>query len=205
MSMFALLKRVKPNKSLMWFNSEIRHDVHKLHSLRKKQKRPNSTIISDRVASAELSLQEQMVEANSRYESKLVNDVAFSNNSRIYSYLRSFSKNDDFPPVLFLESESAATSYNKAALFNKFCHSVFSNKSPLPPVQGLNLPNKLLCSIAFTEMETYDALSSIDPLKASGVDNIPPKVWKCTALALYQSVHYLFCLCLKRCYLPQEW
>ena len=76
--------------------------------------------------------------------------------------------NDDFPPVHFLESESAATSQNKAALFNKFFHSVF-NKSSLPAVQGLKLSDKLLCSIALTELDTYDDLSSIDPLKASRV------------------------------------
>ena len=79
------------------------------------------------------------------------------------------------PPVLFLESESAATSPSKAALFNKFFHSVFSKKLALPFFQSLNLPAKLLCSIAFNELDTYNALSSVDPSKASGVDGFPSK------------------------------
>ena len=63
-------------------------------------------------------MQAQMTEAKSKYESKLVNDFAFSNNSKIYSYLKSSSKNDDFPPMLSLESEYAGTSPSKDALFN---------------------------------------------------------------------------------------
>ena len=124
----------------VWFNSDIRHKLHKLHSLRKKQKRPNSAISSDRVASAELSMQAQMTEAKSEYETKLVNEFTISNNSKIYSYLRSFSKNDDLPLTLFLKSESAATSPSKAALFNKFFHSVFSKKLSRTSVCSLNLP-----------------------------------------------------------------
>ena len=61
-----------------------------------------------------------MVEDKFRNESKLSNDLEISKNSKSYSYLKGFSKNDDFPPVLFLESEFAATSHNKAALFKKF-------------------------------------------------------------------------------------
>ena len=109
-SMFAPLRGVKPDKSPVWFNSDIRHKHHKLHSLRKKQKRSNSTICRERVASAELSMQAQMIGAKStcKYESKLVNDLTFSNNSKIYSYLRSFSKNDELPPMVHLKSESAS-------------------------------------------------------------------------------------------------
>ena len=103
-SLFAPSKKYKPYKSPVWFNTDIRHKLHILHSLRKKQKRTNSTISSERVASAELSMEAQMTEPKSKDESKLVNDLAFSNSGNIYSYLKSFSKNYDFPPPLSLES-----------------------------------------------------------------------------------------------------
>ena len=136
-----------------------------------------------------------MTVAKSKYESKLVNDLALSNNSKIYSYLRSFSKNDDLPPMLHLKSESASTSPSKAALFNKFFHSVFNKKLALPSVQSLNLPDKLLCFIAFNELDTYNAPCSVDPCKASGVDGIPSKVWKYSAIALYQAaITYSVCV-----------
>ena len=90
--MFAPLKTVKPSKSPMWFNSEIHDELHKLHSLRKIQKRPNSAISSERVDLAKSPFQNQMVKAKCRYESKLVNDLVFSNNSESYSYLRGFPR-----------------------------------------------------------------------------------------------------------------
>ena len=97
-SMFSLFfnvfssKKFKPSNSPMRFNSEIHQDLHKLHLLRKKQKRPNSTINSERVDLAKSPLQNQMVKAKSRYESKLVNEFVFSNKSESYSYLRSFPR-----------------------------------------------------------------------------------------------------------------
>ena len=205
MSRFSSRSRPTHTKGPAWFNSDIRHSLNKLHSLRKRFKRPNLPSTCNKLSVAEASLQSKMLDARSKYESTLVSDFACSKNSKIYSYIKSFSKHMDLPPTVFLESAQAATPAGKAALFNDFFHSVFNTKSPLPSITNLHLPDKLLCSITFTDLETYEALSSIDSSKASGVDGIPSKVWKCTAIALYKPVHHLFSLCLKKSYIPREW
>ena len=76
------------------------YNVHQLCSLKKKLKRSNSPIISEKVTSAELTLQKQMIEPKSRYESNLVTNFALSNNSKIYSYIKSFSKYSDLCPLI---------------------------------------------------------------------------------------------------------
>ena len=53
--------------------------------------------------------------------------------------------------------------------------SLFGTKSQLSCVKNLQLPGKLLCSITFTYLKTYEAFSSTDPSKASGVIGIPSK------------------------------
>ena len=146
-----------------------------------------------------------MLDVRSKYQSTLVSDFAHSKNSKIYSYIKSSSKHMDLPPTVFLESAQAATPAGKVALFNDFFHLVFNMKSPLPSITNLHLPDKLLCSITFTDVETYEALSSFDSSKASGVDGSPSKVWKFTAIAVYKTVHHLFSLCLKKSYISREW
>ena len=52
---------------------------------------------------------------------------------------------------------------------------------------------------------TYDALASLDPSKAMGIDGIPPGVLKFTVDALYKPIHRLFSLCISKSYIPLEW
>ena len=124
-----------------------------------------------------------MINAKFRYESILVEDFALSNNTEITCILRAFEEWWFFSNT-FLESESAVPSPNRAAHFSKFFHSVFNKKLWLTPVQGLNLPDKLFCSIAFNELDTSNALCSNQPSKAFGPDGIPPNVLKYSAKGL---------------------
>ena len=84
-----------------------------------------------------------------------------SNNSKIYSYIKSFSKHSDLPPTISFDSVQATNSADKAAVFNRFFDSIFNNKSP---TKDLYVPEEQLCTIAFSEMETYEALSSFQSL-----------------------------------------
>ena len=51
----------------------------------------------------------------------------------------------------------------------------------------------------------YDALTSLNPTKAHGIDGIGPKLLKYCALALYKPIHHLFVLSITQHYLPREW
>ena len=45
-----------------------------------------------------------------------------------------------------------------------------------------------------SESDVYNALSSLSPTKAMGIDAIGPKLLKHCALALYKPIHHLFVL-----------
>ena len=70
----------------IWFTSEIRHDLHKLYSLRKELKEPNSAVTKEIVAKIESSVQNKIRETKSRFVSDLITDLAFCSNHKIYSY-----------------------------------------------------------------------------------------------------------------------
>jgi len=53
----------------------------------------------------------------------------------------------------------------------------------------LPFPDNPLNFINFTVQEVFDALTELNPHKASGIDNIPPIVLKCCAQALTVPMH----------------
>ena len=75
-----------------------------------------------------------MSEAKVRFETSLVNNFAFSNDSTIYKYIKSLSGQDKIPPTVFhnsvtasIPTDTASIPTDKATLFNKYFHSVFNS------------------------------------------------------------------------------
>ena len=60
-------------------------------------------------------------------------------------------------------------------------------------------------SLVFTEAEVCNALISLDPNKATGIDEIGPKILKYCALSLFHPLCYLFNLSLSSGTIPSEW
>lgn len=105
-----------------------------------------------------------------------------------------------------LDSNICSTDYDKASLFNKFFHSVFTQSEfQIPPLKDLPVPIDKLSDVSISEQDVFDALTSLDPSKAMGIDGIGPMVLKRCALALYKPLHHLFLLSLSQYYVPQEW
>ena len=59
--------------------------------------------------------------------------------------------------------------------------------------------------ISVSELDVFEALSSLDVSKASGPDGICAIILKHCAIALYQPFQYIFSLSLSQCYLQLEW
>ena len=188
-----------------WFNSSVRHQLNKTHSYRKKCKQNPSSQNSLNLSSAETRLQEEMAAAKVNFENNLVSNFAFSNDSKIYRYIRSLSGHVSLPDIMYWDSASAQSDSDKANLFNKFFHSVFTVDIESTTPHASTLPASSLCSIDISLEDTFLALSSCDPSKAMGGDGIPPMILKHAASALAEPVHHLFSLCLTKSYLPAEW
>ena len=151
-------------------------------------------------------LQSKLIQAKSDYESKLIESHNISNSSAIYSYIRSISNQNILPSTLFLDNTIAVSDADKASLFNKYFHSVFTRSSfQLPPISELETPSIFISDINISEVDIYRVLRSLDVTKAMGCDGISPKLLKNCALALYQPLHHLFLLSLSQKYLPMEW
>ena len=189
-----------------WFNQDLRHGIKCLRTLRRKYNvRPTPYLLS-KLSQSELQLRANIDHAKTCYESKLINDFALGRNSRIYSHIRSVLQQDQLPSQMFLKSVSAVTDIDKANLFNRYFFSIYSsNSSSLPNVSSIPCPSTTISDIDFSPLDVYNALASLDPTKAMGIDGVGPRVLRFCACALYLPIHHLFQTSLRYSQLPSEW
>ena len=199
---FVPLTVIKPSSQPVWFNSDIRHHINCLRTLRRKFNNNPTEYNKNKLDSSQNLLQAKISNARTIYESNL---ITTSDNFRIYKYIRGFTKSKSIPSTIYHNSTTLDSDIDKVNAFNNYFYSIF-NKTPidLPPSFDLHYPGSL-CHIEITEADVYDALISLDTSKAMGPDGIPPIVLSRCASVLYKPLHYLFKLTLQFSYLPCEW
>ena len=187
--------RVKRRQGPKWFNSNIRHHLNRLRTLKRKLKTQPTLQCKSKIHHLQNLLQLELTQAKSNYEAKLIESHQTSNSSAIYSYIRSISSQNALPSSLYLDDVSAISDTDKASLFNQFFYSVFTRSSfQLPPFSELSIPSSSLSDISFSDLDVFRVLRSLDVSKAMGCDGISPKILKHCALALYQPFYHLFSL-----------
>ena len=191
------------NKQPVWFNSDIRHHINCLRTLRRKLNKHPTNNNKTKYNNSSTLLQTKIRSAKDNYESNLVASFTNTNNSKIYKYIRSLSKSNPIPPTMHHNGIFVNTDSDKANIFNDYFYSVFTQSSPdyLPPSDTATVP----INITISEEDVYNALINLDTTKATGPDNIPPIVLSKCASVLCQPLCYLFSLTLKYGYLPTDW
>ena len=198
--------RLKSRQSPKWFDSHIRHLLNCLRTLRRKYNAHPTPHLLLKINSLEERLQTQISSAKSAFESHLLMSLQSNDSTKFFSYIRSVSGQNAIPHSLHFNNISVDSDQDKATLFNRHFHSVFTNSSfSLPNICDLPKPNSVLKDTLISEDEVLEALMSLDPSKAMGCDGIGPKLLKHCALALYQPFYHLFCESLAQHYIPFEW
>ena len=157
--------QVKHNHGPKWFNSDIRHHLKCLRTLRRSHP---TTQRKRKIDCMENLLQEKLVHAKATFENNLIESHVLSNSSAIFSYIRSsVSCQNALPSTVYLDDTYAVFDSNIASLFNKYFFSVFVRSCyELPPTHELNRPSSYLSEISFNEQDVF---RSLDPSKAMGL------------------------------------
>ena len=203
MNLYIPKLKVKTLKHPKWFNSDLRHHLNCIRSLRKRIRvHPTEKKLS-KLKSSEKLLQEKMLSAKASYEAKL---ICSSATSLILKYINSITGHHTIPPLIKYEASTATSDHDKASIFNAYFHFGFTHSSfVLPSIDELPTPALTVSDISITKLDVYMALTSLNPTKAGGIDGIGPRLMKFCATALYQPIHYLFMLSLCQQYIPEEW
>ena len=100
-SLFTPQVKVRSRLFPVWFHSGVRHQLNRIHSLRKQCKRNPSSHNSHHLSLAEHQLQCDILDARANYEGRLVTEFSFSNDSRVYHYIKSFSGQNKLLDVMY--------------------------------------------------------------------------------------------------------
>ncbi len=100
---------------------------------------------------------------------------------------------------------TADNSHDKASLYNQYFQSVFSTPSndALPAISTKVIPE--LGDMVINPEEVYLVLKNLEKSKASGPDNVSPRILKECASQLALSICLLINMSLKYGVLPEEW
>lgn len=191
-----------------WFTPNLRHQIKCIRTLKRKYAKSPSEQNRIRLQTAEKCLNDEISLAKSVYESKLIHDFSSTNQSEIYRYIRSLTTSHSIPSTIYSGSSSALDDHNKATLFNQYFYSVFSSSNIDLPSDFDTIDSSMrshIISITISEADVLNALTSLNPHKATGIDGIGPKILKNCALTLFKPIHYLFTLSLRKHTLPTEW
>jgi len=136
------------NQQPPWFNSDIKHHINCLRTLKRKHSAHPTEHNHSKLVNSQDQLLHKINNAKSRYESDLMAGLASNNNSKIFKYIRNFTKSTPIPSTLFYDSSPISS--DKANLFNNHFYSIFTK----PPCTTFHYDNPTSFSnITITEEE----------------------------------------------------
>jgi len=140
------------------------------------------------------------------YESNLINNFTFNNSSVIFNHIRSITKTKSVPSIITYDDDQACDHTDKANLFSTYFHSVFTPNSvaSINIDELSNIPGSL-STIEISEIDVYFTLSTLDPKKSTGADQIGPMVLKSCSTVLCKPLHHLYLMSLRYATIPQCW
>jgi len=106
--------KIKSHKHPKWYNSDIRHHLNCIHTLRKRCISRPTIRNSSRLQLSETQLQHKMLAAEANFEAELLLNSSPSNISRVYKYINSITRHDAIPQTVSLNSHMATSDIEKA-------------------------------------------------------------------------------------------
>ena len=109
--------KIKSQKHPKWYNSDIRHHLNCIHTLRKRCISHPTIHNSSKLQLSETQIQHQMLAAKDNFEAELILNSSPNNISRVYKYINSITRHDAVPQNVSLDSQMATSDTEKTNLF----------------------------------------------------------------------------------------
>jgi len=116
-----------------WFTPQLRHSHKCLRTLQRKFNKYPTSNNFHKLTKAQDSFQTASLAAKSTYEQTLIFNFARNKDSKLFWFIKEFTKSHILPPQLHDDSSTADTNLGKAKLFNHYFHSVFTQSSLTHP------------------------------------------------------------------------
>ncbi|XP_045166981.2 uncharacterized protein LOC123530276 [Mercenaria mercenaria] len=162
---------IRPN-NIPWLNTKLRKLIRKRNKIHKRAKKSNTVESWATFRQVRNEVTNQIHKAKLDYQNELIEKVNSSNISA-KSWFKTakqltHKQTSKTIPTLYEGNMEASTDQGKVELLNQY------QNRPLPHSQMLT--NSSLSNITVTPQDVKDALTLIDPSKASGPDLVSPKL-----------------------------
>ena len=188
-----------------WFNKELKDKFLARDQAYRKWKSSNTH--TDETAFKELKADCQRCsrEAKANYTEEVINNIEDGNTKKFWNYIKSLKKDSCGVAPLKDNGTLISDAKGKAEVLNRQYTSVFTDEdtsnipdlgpSPHPPMSDINV----------TTEGVEKLLKKLNPSKASGPDNIHPKVLKELHSELAPGVTAIFQQSFRQGTVPQQW
>ena len=199
--------KLKTHQHPKWSTPQHRHFSNCVRTLRKMHSKKPSPASQYNLIREKNRLKDELKWAKEKFETNLFCKFAQEiDSSHLFKYISYLREGGAIPSTVCFGSVSASNNLDKATLFNKYFHSVFTTSSfTLPPPDLMPVSDPNCSELTISEEDVFNILSSLDQSKAMGLDGIGPRILKSCALSIYQPLHYLFTISLQTHKIPKEW
>lgn len=186
--LLALVARYIPNKlsstryNLPWFNRKLRKLNRKVQRLYNAQKQTQSESDKVKYRQTRRAYKRKLNESYWKYINDLLDSSISEQPKRFWSFVK--SKRQDSVGIHSIEHNNVTLSNSlvKANILNNFFSSIFTQESTLHiPKLHPSQHTPAIRQITITSLGVQKLLSSLNPNKSSGPDNIPVHILKETS------------------------
>lgn len=195
-----------------WYTNELRclrRRRDRSHNIAKRTQHPDNWQRYREIRNQYVhSLEEAQTEYDMRQANKLRSD-SFISPKRWWNITKSllgFTKNSNIPTLIRSDNSLANDDKAKASTLNEFflTNSTIDTTNARLPQPNLLTQNSL-DTIQLNDDDVLQLLNSVDTSKATGPDNISPKMLKEAAPSIARPLTRLFNLSLSTCVFPDIW
>ncbi len=203
------LVTIRPN-DIPWFNNNIRKLLRKRKKAHKKAKLANTESAWSEFRKLRNEVTKLIRKCKSEYEAKIIEKVNDPNTTakdwfKLVKQLKS-KNNSTTIPTLIDDGNEAISDEDKTELLNKFFSkqsTIDDSLNRLPPTTPLPLHN--LSTILISPTDVIDAISLVNPSKASGPDLISPRLLREGARELSVPLSNYFNKLISNSVFPSPW
>ena len=195
---------IKSSTTPPWFDKQVRHLLNKKNTARRRAKKSNKKCHWARFRKLRNRLQNLLSLKYNNYINSL-GDMCKTNPKRFWSFFHSKTRNRCIPESVMNNDVECTEPKDKAATFNHYFHSVFSNDSGASPPQIIHESDCTVSDPYFTTDQVFSVMKNLDVNKAVGLDGLSPFILKHCSQQLAPSLAALFNKSMHLAQVPSQW
>lgn len=198
-------RTIKHQHGYPWITPELRHMIRRRDRLYNKMKKKQNDNMRRRYKELRHQVQKETRNAYWSYISNIIAPGDKPDTKKFFSFLKSIRKETAGVPPLKHQGTIATDTTSKANSLNKQFESVFTtdNDKTMPKL-GDKILNKMK-DINITTNGVTKLLKNLNPKKASGPDNLTPRILNELHLELTPAVTLLFQRSMELGQTPSDW